>query len=65
MLNNKLNELEAAVCDLKLLTGEAIGADYRHDECPGITGTPDAVIEVGSTDRFPNCSRLVAAWVCQ
>lgn len=58
MLNNKLNELEAAVCDLKLLTGEAIGADYRHDECPGITGTPDAVIEVGSTEQV---SKLLAA----
>ena len=45
------DELFAPIPGLAILTADAIGADYCHDECPGVAGTPDAVAEVTSTEQ--------------
>ena len=45
---------------LEAKTGEAIGADYCHDECPGVTGTPDAAVEVTSTEQAAAVVKLCA-----
>ena len=39
-------------------TGEKIGADYRHDECGGLEGEPEAVVEAGSTEEVSAVLRL-------
>lgn len=52
MLSNEfINSLNNTAGSLMFFTGEAIGADYCHDECPGVSGTPDAVVEVTSTEQ--------------
>ena len=38
-----LEAIKEIVGESRFFTGDAIGADYCHDECPGVAGTPDAV----------------------
>ena len=54
------DELFAPIPGLAILTGDAIGADYCHDECPGVAGTPDAVVEVISTEQAAAVVKLCA-----
>ena len=54
------DELFALIPGLATLTGEAFGADYCHDECPGVVGTPDAVVEVTSTEQAAAVVKLCA-----
>ena len=54
------DELFAPISGLAILTGDAIGADFCHDECPGVTGTPDAVVEIASTEQAAAVIKLCA-----
>ena len=54
------DELFAPIPGLAILTGDAIGADFCHDECPGVTGTPDAVVEIASTEQAAAVIKLCA-----
>ena len=61
MLSNEfINSLNNTAGSLMFFTGEAIGADYCHDECPGVSGTPDAVVEVTSTEQAAAVVKLCA-----
>ena len=42
--------IQQVIAEENIFTGDSIGADYCHDECPGVTGTPDAAVEVTSTE---------------
>lgn len=46
-----LKTIREIVGESKVFTSEAIGADYCHDECPGVSGTPAAVVEVANTEQ--------------
>lgn len=54
------DELFAPIPGLAILTADAIGADFCHDECPGVAGTPDAVVEVTSTAQAAAVVKLCA-----
>lgn len=54
------DELFAPIPGLAILTGDAIGADFCHDECPGVTGTPDAEVEIASTEQAAAVIKLCA-----
>lgn len=54
------DELFAPIPGLAILTADAIGADFCHDECPGVTGTPDAAVEVTSTEQAAAVVKLCA-----
>ena len=54
------DELFAPIPGLAILTGDAIGADFCHDECPGVTGTPDAVVEIASIEQAAAVIKLCA-----
>ncbi len=55
-----LEAIKEIVGESRFFTGDAIGADYCHDECPGVTGTPDAVVEVTSTEQAAAVVKLCA-----
>lgn len=46
-----LNMPKNAVAEAAILHGEAIGVDYCHDEYPGGSFAPDAVVEAVSTEQ--------------
>ena len=46
-----LEAIKEIVGESRFFTADAIGADYCHDECPGVAGTPDAAAEVTSTEQ--------------
>ena len=50
MNTNVIENLKAAFGEGRVFTGEAIGADFCHDEYPGGNFAPDAVVEAQSTD---------------
>lgn len=52
MENGTLNFTEILIAELgsgKVLTGDDISSDFRHDECRGVSGTPDAVVLAADT----------------
>ena len=52
MINQEwVESLRAVIGADKLLLGEDIGADYTHDEYPGQSFIPEAVVEAGSTEQ--------------
>ena len=53
-LSGKLAELLGG----RFLTGDAIGADFCHDELPNVTAAPDAVCVVESTEEVSAVLRL-------
>lgn len=55
-----LEAIKEIVGESRFFVGEAIGADYCHDECPGVAGTPDAVAEVTSTEQAAAIVKLCA-----
>ena len=52
--------IQQVIAEENIFTGDAIGADYCHDECPGVTGTPDAAVEVTSTEQAAAVVKLCA-----
>jgi len=55
-----LINIQQVIAEENIFTGDAIGADYCHDECPGVAGTPDAVVEVTSTEQAAAVVKLCA-----
>ena len=55
-----LEAIKEIVGESRFFTADAIGADYCHDECPGVAGTPDAVAEVTSTEQAAAVVKLCA-----
>lgn len=55
-----LEAIKEIVGESRFFTADAIGADYCHDECPGVTGTPDAVVEIASTEQAAAVIKLCA-----
>lgn len=55
-----LEAIKEIVGESRFFTADAIGADYCHDECPGVAGTPDAVVEVTSTAQAAAVVKLCA-----
>lgn len=37
-------------CNIGVLAGPSIPADYTHDECAGLTGSPDVAVEAYTTE---------------
>lgn len=52
--------IQQVIAEENIFTGDSIGADYCHDECPGVTGTPDAAVEVTSTEQAAAVVKLCA-----
>lgn len=52
--------IQQVIAEENIFTGDAIGADYCHDESPGVTGTPDAAVEVMSTEQAAAVIKLCA-----
>ena len=50
MNTNVIENLKAALGEGRVLTGDAIGADFCHDEYPGGNFAPDAVVEAHSVE---------------
>ena len=50
MNSNVIEKIRAALGEARVLEGEAIGADFCHDEYPGGNFVPDAVVEAGSIE---------------
>ena len=55
-----LEAIKEIVGESRFFTADAIGADYCHDECPGVAGTPDAAAEVTSTEQAAAVVKLCA-----
>jgi len=55
-----LEAIKEIVGESRFFTADAIGADYCHDECPDVAGTPDAVAEVTSTEQAAAVVKLCA-----
>lgn len=54
-----VSRLRALVGEKRVLTGDAIGADYGHDELPNsVSHLPEAVVEAGSTDDVAAVMKL-------
>ena len=49
--SNAIENLKTELGERCVLTGEAIGADYCHDEYPGGSFAPDAVVEAESAEN--------------
>lgn len=50
MNTNVIEKLKAALGEERVMCGDAIGADYCHDEYPGGNFAPEAVVEAASTE---------------
>lgn len=50
-ISKAIGQLTAQLGENRVMTGDMIGADYCHDEYPGGSFAPDAVIEVKSTEE--------------
>lgn len=50
MINNQFIDCLKSIDAITVLTGEAIGADFCHDEYPGGSFVPEAVVEAVSTE---------------
>lgn len=55
LLTEKLKDIFAPD---RILTGDMIGADYCHDEYPGESHAPEAVVEAASTEEVAALLRL-------
>ena len=55
-----IDKLKLASGEGCVLTGDEIGADYCHDEYPGGSFAPDAVVEAESTESVAAILRLCA-----
>lgn len=49
-MSNIIDALKSVLCENQIFTGDAIGADFCHDEYPGGNFAPDAVVEAKSTE---------------
>lgn len=58
--SNVIENLKAELAEGCVLTGDEIGADYCHDEYPGGSFAPDAVVEAESTESAAAILRLCA-----
>lgn len=50
-ISKAIGQLAAQLGENRVMTGEAIGVDYCHDEYPGGSFAPDAVVEADSTEQ--------------
>lgn len=50
--------LSAKIGGDRVISGNAVSADYCHDEYPGDSFTPDAVVEAGSTEEISAVLKL-------
>ncbi|HIS96715.1 MAG TPA: FAD-binding oxidoreductase, partial [Candidatus Scatomorpha pullistercoris] len=62
-MNTELMEsLRSILGDKYVLEGEAVGADYGHDELAGgVAHMPAAVVQAGSTEEVSAVLRLCSA----
>lgn len=51
MENRIIEQLKLVIGENRVMTGDMIGADYCHDEYPGGSFAPDAVVEAVSTEQ--------------
>lgn len=59
-IKRTITQLTDELGEERVLTRTAIGADYCHDEYPGGSYAPDAVIEAAPPRRSRGCSRSAA-----
>ena len=58
MINNQFIDCLKSIDAITVLTGEAIGADFCHDEYPGGSFAPEAVVEAASTEEVAAVLKL-------
>lgn len=58
MINNQFIDFLKSIDAITVLTGEAIGADFCHDEYPGGSFAPEAVVEAASTEEVAAVLKL-------
>lgn len=58
MNSNIIGELKSVLGENQVFTGDAIGADYCHDEYPGGSFAPEAVVEAKSTEDVAAVLRI-------
>lgn len=58
MINNQFIDCLESIDAITVLTGEAIGADFCHDEYPGGSFAPEAVVEAASTEEVAAVLKL-------
>ena len=51
MINNQFIDCLKLIDGITIHTGDAIGADYCHDEYPGGNFAPEAVVEAKSAEE--------------